>query len=717
MRLLFVLLLGCFAAPLPAGSEETAGGSGEATPPYPRVYLIETQGKRLGYSIEKCEEGEAGNTKMKIYSTRTFLQAGTGGAAQPGSALSKFEYRVDAETGRVRSAYIEQYQGNAYELRSAEFFDYGVEILITRSVGAGAKETMALPPDAVVPYSPAAPALLLMNSGQNEARFPFLDLVTGKLETVTARAKGEETLESEGKSYACRRVLVDWGDLYRESLLWVTGEGVMIKKEMPVQGLVFRLASEKTAARLIPQEKEPSPFIPVEAKIKNRSSLTFLMLRARLYCPSVTEASALTVANQTFDGRVEDGFIDGVFKIRSTYLDRTQAMDIPADPEEASGLAEYLRPAPSIESDHPSIMDTARDGVKALSNRWHAAHSLGMDVVKRVTYAPSVEGLGGSAAAALEKGRADALGLTRLHVALCRSLGIPARVVRGAVYSLVDDSAGFVEHAWSEIFLGDQGWVPMDVTAGALIYLDAGHLRLGLSAEFRPVEIEIMDYIPKPEANRPAAACMAAAFPMARGETHVYDYFINDQLWGTEKVTFRGEELHNGQPLFVFSSKVDLNTLKGNTLSKVRKEGGLVSYNADLGDVTCTCRAQGNEAHCRLCQGDSVQEKTVVLPVEGFFFDTHQIFQLGFLLSRLRLEPGEIIQISALQPAVMRTITLQVERQKDSTREINGRAGRVRVFDLLGNGQKMRVWLSPEGLLLEEKEMGGLTRVLWRGVE
>ena len=50
-----------------------------------------------------------------------------------------------------------------------------------------------------------------------------------------------------------------------------------------------------------------------------------------------------------------------------------------------------------------------------------------------------------------------------LFIALCRSVGIPARLVAG--WQTTDDSEwGY--HAWAECFIPKYGWVPADLTEG-----------------------------------------------------------------------------------------------------------------------------------------------------------------------------------------------------------------------------------------------------------
>jgi len=67
-----------------------------------------------------------------------------------------------------------------------------------------------------------------------------------------------------------------------------------------------------------------------------------------------------------------------------------------------------------------------------------------------------------------------------LFVALCRSIGIPARYVSGYVYS--DKYASWMGHAWAEAYIGQ--WVPVDPTWFEVGALDAMHIEDAKSAEF-----------------------------------------------------------------------------------------------------------------------------------------------------------------------------------------------------------------------------------------
>ncbi|MGM5482839.1 MAG: transglutaminase-like domain-containing protein [Nanobdellota archaeon] len=69
--------------------------------------------------------------------------------------------------------------------------------------------------------------------------------------------------------------------------------------------------------------------------------------------------------------------------------------------------------------------------------------------------------------------------ITNLFIALCRSVGIPARFVSGVSYTT---DSRFLDkwssHGWAEVYFPGYGWIPFDVTYGEFGYLDPTHIKL-----------------------------------------------------------------------------------------------------------------------------------------------------------------------------------------------------------------------------------------------
>jgi len=70
-----------------------------------------------------------------------------------------------------------------------------------------------------------------------------------------------------------------------------------------------------------------------------------------------------------------------------------------------------------------------------------------------------------------------------LFIALCRSLGIPARYVSGVAYSNIPELEGFGNHAWAEAYFPGYGWVPFDPTYGEFGFVNPSHIKLKTSAD------------------------------------------------------------------------------------------------------------------------------------------------------------------------------------------------------------------------------------------
>ncbi len=74
--------------------------------------------------------------------------------------------------------------------------------------------------------------------------------------------------------------------------------------------------------------------------------------------------------------------------------------------------------------------------------------------------------------------------ITNLFIAMCRSLGIPAKFVSGVSYTNLpgfDNPWG--PHGWAEVYFEGVGWVPFDATYGQYGYVDAGHIKLKESVD------------------------------------------------------------------------------------------------------------------------------------------------------------------------------------------------------------------------------------------
>jgi len=129
----------------------------------------------------------------------------------------------------------------------------------------------------------------------------------------------------------------------------------------------------------------------------------------------------------------------------------------------------WLLPASQVESDHPEIINTAREVTRGLSDPLAKVRRLAAWVAHTVKEAP-VDSFSALEVLRTKKGECQAH--TMLYTALARAAGIPTRMAGGIVYM---DGVGFLYHAWAESDAG--GWVSVDPTFDQ-VGVDATHIKL-----------------------------------------------------------------------------------------------------------------------------------------------------------------------------------------------------------------------------------------------
>lgn len=146
---------------------------------------------------------------------------------------------------------------------------------------------------------------------------------------------------------------------------------------------------------------------------------------------------------------------------RLPWLPRRSWAELPA------GLNAYLRPAEGIEAQGEEIVRFAQANVGKNADPVFQAKALYAATNRLLTY--DAQAGQESALATLRAKRANCEGYARLYAALCRAVGIPARLVFGLRLQDEDLAVGEFDadatrHVWDEIYLAGLGWVPADPT-------------------------------------------------------------------------------------------------------------------------------------------------------------------------------------------------------------------------------------------------------------
>lgn len=166
-----------------------------------------------------------------------------------------------------------------------------------------------------------------------------------------------------------------------------------------------------------------------------------------------------------------------IIQTQSLVFTEEKAILFPVKDEK---FAEYLTSTVFCQSDDIEVEKTAKDIVGDERNSWAASKKIAEWVSREME--PNYDVGFASAKEILENREGDCSEHTVLMVALCRSLGIPARAAIGIMYG----QGIFAYHMWPEVYVGewvglDAKWLAVDKQSGEC-YTDATHIKLGDSA-------------------------------------------------------------------------------------------------------------------------------------------------------------------------------------------------------------------------------------------
>jgi hypothetical protein len=159
------------------------------------------------------------------------------------------------------------------------------------------------------------------------------------------------------------------------------------------------------------------------------------------------------------------------YKIRTTLFDAQNSLQYPV---KKTSLQPYLAKAPYLDTENPSIVQTAKKIRGKEMNLYKIAVAIRDWVSKNMTPDPSI-GVPRTATDIFNNRRGVCRDYSTLYTAIARAAGVPTRLCGGIVYA----EGRFFYHAWVECYVGE--WVVFDPTLHNLRnpvdYVDATHVK------------------------------------------------------------------------------------------------------------------------------------------------------------------------------------------------------------------------------------------------
>ncbi len=291
--------------------------------------------------------------------------------------------------------------------------------------------------------------------------FDFFQPIKTELSVVE---EASLTYQSEEKPvYILEQKLYIMGGI--NARLWVTRDGTTYKSATDMMGLsMVATKTDRETALGAAEEVDimlGTRIIPTGKKPKRGASQ--FVANVQLSKGSLNEA-IMTNSRQNLELNSERS---GTLSIKMPKVDEKNCAELPIQDTE---LQTFLSPTVYVEANHPDIRAKAVEILDGENNSWQAAKKLCRWVYKSITE-KNLSGGFSSSLTTLESLSGDCTEHTVLLLAMARSVGIPARICAGLIYS----GNAFYYHFWPEVYVGT--WVQMDPTLGQII-ADANHIQL-----------------------------------------------------------------------------------------------------------------------------------------------------------------------------------------------------------------------------------------------
>jgi hypothetical protein len=290
----------------------------------------------------------------------------------------------------------------------------------------------------------------------SEANYKILDLAEQEIQHLKVTKIKDEIIDLAGRTLRTTIVEQVNEKTGLKTKYWFTPEFESFVK-FEVQNRKVYLTDNRIADRIKAANLDASLITKVKVSIADVPSISYMKLKLKIESTGTKlESNDLTSAGQKFIGTISDNIVDGILEIEQRRYNGSNAPSFPLDYSKDSWLEKYIIADNLIESDDPVLAQKAKEITSGTTDSWEAVKRLGKWVAENISYSIP----GDSARKTYDAGMGECGAHSRLLASFCRSVGLPCRIVFGAMYTPYYEG-GFGQHAWNEVYLGEAGWIPM----------------------------------------------------------------------------------------------------------------------------------------------------------------------------------------------------------------------------------------------------------------
>jgi hypothetical protein len=418
------------------------------------------RGEKLGFTVSQTvptphgfELQEDGRLQMTLLGATTAASIRTTAQVDREFMLRSFDFSLDPGTGPVvvRGKVANEPAGRA---------SWRLKLETTTASTSTRKSELRLeePPALGLNLGRRLAALGLVTGARHQ--WTVFDPATLRNAPVLVTVGKREIVRAGGNPIPAFRVELAFAGLRTTS--WVTDTGEVLREESPMGLISVRETADRATALAVPGQMHTDML---------RAAAVVPVMKQRLDEPRDVRRLRVRLEGVDLSGLDLDGVGQSAHgntvEIRDAGLITPHAADASA--------SKYLSPEPLLESDAPEIREEAMKAIDRVAGNRARAEALTRYVNGLLDKKPTV-----SLPSALEVLRTrigDCNEHTALYVAMARSVGLPARIAVGLVFT----HGAFYYHAWSEVYVDEGGgrglWLPVDPTLNQFP-ADTTHLRL-----------------------------------------------------------------------------------------------------------------------------------------------------------------------------------------------------------------------------------------------
>ena len=683
-----------------AGALELSDFSGKK-----QTYALIIDGKISGY-MEESLEGPVSEEGLKLFIQKSFTVAKLSLLGHPYDLEKTEEYRFRSDTLDPLSYTQVSKAGGSERRLACDFEGKLVHITIHTGEEEVYKDVIEIPEGTLLIYHHALLGKIWNESATKPVRFPLFIPDVRKTFNAELDRKGEEVeLEAAGGIYAVDAYTLRVPELGSQiEIMLESGTNDLISVYDPVQRLKITVAEDVILEHLQRAGGDGEKVLPVDLYIREFTDIESMRVKADLMIQGQSPSlESLSDRRQKFSGDIEPGSINGVFETALIPYNGKNAPRYPLSRRIRKEMASYLEAEPLVESNDPQIRRLARNIARGSRNAWEASVRLAGWVHKNIRHEITEER---TAEETLKRKKGDCGSRTLLHIAFSRAAGIPARGVVGIYYSTAFGGS-FGQHAWSEVYMGDDGWIPVDASVGETSRFDAGHIKLGSGARIKSVEI--LDYRPKTGKGTPLTPVKPAVrseLPWKAGERYTYDFKYKGSSIGTHSFTIDPDYVLEGKRTLRMDGEIHLEQeglavhMKGRTiydkdLTPLRFD---FSGTVDEREVGMECRMEKGKARVKITQADSTFERQVDIPEGCLLFDNNWMCHFAVMSLMVNQEKGCATRLNTFHPTSMKVLPLTFEVEDKV--EIAHHEKEVKAILCRVEEIRQNIWFTEEGKLL-----------------